>query len=199
MRDTFVWNLNGTYLHTLLSSAPLTRTHHADPVISPEHFAQTVVEDYNLASTYHGVITKAIQDQLSDFRAHSANYDGDSWDVAVAEPDTLRAGVLEGASAAWWSAWRKRLRTEYGFVRAARGKGNKRRKVVRNTEDDMDTADEFERPMAVEEFTFDQKALHDDMRILIKVSGNHVINVRGRAMYSRVMAARHHCWVYKTR
>ncbi|KAJ7481525.1 hypothetical protein FB451DRAFT_1443853 [Mycena latifolia] len=150
MRDTFVWNLN-------------------DPVISPENFAQTVVEDYNLAPTYHAVITKTIQDQLSDYRAHSANYDGDSWDVQVAEEDTLQAGALEGKSAAWWSAWRKRLRSEYGFVRAGRsgGKGHKRRKVVKDEDDDMDAADE--RPMAVEEFTFDQKALHDDMRILIRL------------------------------
>ncbi|KAJ7764511.1 SNF5-domain-containing protein [Mycena maculata] len=147
MRDTFVWNLN-------------------DPVISPEDFAQTVVEDYKLAPTYHGIIVKTIQDQLSDFRAHSANYDGDSWDVAVTE-DTLRPGTLEGESAAWWSAWRKRLRTEYGAVRAGRGKGHKRRKVVKEDED-MDAADE--RPMAVEEFTFDQSApLHDDMRILIRL------------------------------
>ncbi|KAJ7856585.1 hypothetical protein B0H13DRAFT_2576547 [Mycena leptocephala] len=106
------------------------------------------------------VITKSIQDQLSDFRAHSANYDGDSWDLAVTE-DTLRAGTLEGESAAWWSAWRKRLRTEYGF-------GHKRRKVEKE-DDDMDAADE--RPMLVEEFTFDQKALHDDMRILIRCAG----------------------------
>ncbi|KAJ6591033.1 SNF5-domain-containing protein [Mycena vulgaris] len=147
MRDTFVWNLN-------------------DPVISPEHFAQTVVEDYNLAPTYHAVITKTIQDQLSDYRAHSANYDGDSWDLAVTE-DTVHAGKLEGKSAAWWGAWRKRLGTEYGFVRAGRGKGHKRRKVVKEEDDDMDAADE--RPMSVEEFTFDQKALHDDMRILIRL------------------------------
>ncbi|KAJ7507204.1 SNF5-domain-containing protein [Mycena galericulata] len=146
MRDTFVWNLN-------------------DPVISPEDFAQTVVEDYKLAPTYHAVIVKTIQDQLSDFRAHSANYDGDSWDVAITE-DTLRPGSLEGETAAWWSAWRKRLRTEYVSGRPGRGKGNKRRKVVKE-DDDMDAADE--RPMAVEEFTFDQKALHDDMRILIRL------------------------------
>jgi SWI/SNF-related matrix-associated actin-dependent regulator of chromatin subfamily B protein 1 len=139
---------------------------HADPVISPEHFAQTVVEDYNLAHTYHAVITKTIQDQLSDYRAHSASYDGDSWDLAITE-NTLCAGKLEGESAAWWSAWRKRLRTEYGFVRAGRGKGHKRRKVIQEDED-MAMADE--RPMSVDEFTFDHKALHDDMRILIRVS-----------------------------
>ncbi|KAJ7028706.1 hypothetical protein C8F04DRAFT_963603 [Mycena alexandri] len=147
MRDTFVWNLN-------------------DPVISPEDFAQTVVEDYNLASSYHGIITKAIQDQLSDYRAHSANYDGDSWDVAVTE-DTLRAGTLEGESAAWWSAWRKRLRS--GRAAAGKGHKHKRRKVVLDEEedDDMEAADE--RPMAVEDFTFDQRALTDDMRILVKL------------------------------
>ncbi|KAJ7628439.1 SNF5-domain-containing protein [Roridomyces roridus] len=143
MRDTFVWNLN-------------------DPVISPEDFAQTVVEDYKLAPTYHSVIVKTIQDQLSDFRAHSANYDGDSWDVTVTE-DTLKPGALDGESAAWWSAWRKRLRTEYT---AGRRKGYKRRKVERE-DDDMDEADE--RPMSVEEFTFDRKALQDDMRVVIRL------------------------------
>jgi SWI/SNF-related matrix-associated actin-dependent regulator of chromatin subfamily B protein 1 len=135
--------------------------------VSPEHFAQTVMEDYNLASTYHGLITKAIQDQLSDYRAHSANYDGDSWDVAVSAEDTLRAGTLEGEGAAWWGAWRKRLRSEYGFVRAGRGGGHKRRKVAK-VEDDGDT--DAERPMAVEEFVVDEKGMHEDMRILVKVS-----------------------------
>ncbi|KAJ7164897.1 hypothetical protein C8R46DRAFT_900772 [Mycena filopes] len=147
MRDTFVWNLN-------------------DPVISPEDFAQTVVEDYNLASSYHGVITKAIQDQLSDYRAHSANYDGDSWDVAVTE-DTLRAGTLEGESAAWWSAWRKRLRS--GRAATSKGHKHKRRKVVVEEEDDDDMEAADEKPMAVEEFTFKQGTMTDDMRILIKM------------------------------
>ncbi|KAJ7502954.1 hypothetical protein B0H11DRAFT_1712157 [Mycena galericulata] len=142
IRDTFVWDMNAA-------------------VVSPENFAQTVVEDYNLASAYHGVITKAIQDQLSDYRAHSANYDGDSWDVTI-KNDTVRAGSLEGESAEWWSNWRKHLRTEYGLVRAARGKGNKRRKVVKDEP-------ENERPMSVEEFIINNKTLHEDMRILIRL------------------------------
>ncbi|KAJ7496935.1 hypothetical protein FB451DRAFT_1017060 [Mycena latifolia] len=137
IRDTFVWDMNAC-------------------VVSPEHFAQTVVEDYNLAPTYHSVITKAIQDQLSDYRAHSANYDGDSWDITVSD-DTLRAGKLEGESAAWWYKWRKRLRTQY-----VRGKGGKRRKVVKEEP-------ENERPMSVEEFTVNDKTLHEDMRILIRL------------------------------
>ncbi|KAJ6589827.1 SNF5-domain-containing protein [Mycena vulgaris] len=140
IRDTFVWDMNAC-------------------VVSPEHFAQTVVEDYNLAPMYHAVIVKAIQDQLSDYRAHSANYDGDSWDVAVTN-DTLRAGTLEGESAAWWCKWRKRLRTEY--VRGERGTGHKRRKVVKDEP-------ENERPMSIEEFTINDKALHEDMRILVRL------------------------------
>ncbi|TEB19548.1 hypothetical protein FA13DRAFT_346419 [Coprinellus micaceus] len=52
MRDTFVWNLN-------------------DPLITPDVFAQSVVEDYGLPAAYHGTIVKSIQEQLSDFKAHT--------------------------------------------------------------------------------------------------------------------------------
>ncbi|KAF8178617.1 hypothetical protein K438DRAFT_1604964 [Mycena galopus ATCC 62051] len=142
VRDTFVWNMNAC-------------------VVSPEHFAQTVVEDYNLSSVYHPVIVKAIQDQLSDYRAHSPNYDGDSWNI-VRRNDTLRQGTLEGESAEWWCNWRKRLRTEYGFVRAER---NKRRKL-RKDEPENELP---ELPMSVEEFSINSKTLHEDMRILIRL------------------------------
>ncbi|EGO01043.1 hypothetical protein SERLA73DRAFT_29048, partial [Serpula lacrymans var. lacrymans S7.3] len=58
MRDTFVWNLN-------------------DPIVTPEAFAQSIVDDYALAPSYHTTITKAIQDQLSDYKAHTTSFDGD--------------------------------------------------------------------------------------------------------------------------
>jgi SWI/SNF-related matrix-associated actin-dependent regulator of chromatin subfamily B protein 1 len=76
MRDTFVWNLNGK-----LSSTPSnTQNTHtlADPIVTPAAFAQSMVEDYALAPSYHSVIIKTIQDKLSDFKAYSANYDGES-------------------------------------------------------------------------------------------------------------------------
>ncbi|KAF7362225.1 hypothetical protein MVEN_00568700 [Mycena venus] len=142
VRDTFVWDMNA-----------------AD--VGPEHFAQTVIEDYNLAPSYHAVIVKAIQDQLSDYRAHSPNYDGDSWNV-VRTTDTLRQGTLEGESAEWWCNWRKRLRTEYGLARAER---NKRRKLRKVTKDEP----ENEQPMSVEEFTVNSTTLREDMRILIRL------------------------------
>lgn len=46
-----------------------------DPVITPEMFAQTLVEDYSLSPTYHSVIVKTIQEQLSDFKAHMVDMD----------------------------------------------------------------------------------------------------------------------------
>ncbi|TFK75652.1 hypothetical protein BDN72DRAFT_733337, partial [Pluteus cervinus] len=66
MRETFVWNLN-------------------DPVITPELFAQTLVEDYNLTNNYYGIITKSIQDQLSDYKTHHINYDAETSGGATAE------------------------------------------------------------------------------------------------------------------
>ncbi|KAJ7188657.1 hypothetical protein C8R46DRAFT_877300 [Mycena filopes] len=149
IRDTFVWDMNAC-------------------VVSPEHFAQTVVEDYNLAPIYHGVIVKSIQDQLSDYRAHSANYEGDSWNVLKsADHNNTGAGTLEGESAEWWSNWRKRLRTEYRFVRKEKmgreQERRKRRKIVKDEET------ENEQPMAVEDFDVIEKSLHEDMRILIRL------------------------------
>ncbi|KAG6883249.1 hypothetical protein C0993_007230, partial [Termitomyces sp. T159_Od127] len=97
MRDTFVWNLN-------------------DPVVTPEVFAQSVVEDYALSPNYHAVITKSIQDQLSDFRAHSGLFDLDG-DVPMpvvdlnekeAEPAAGRLGGRDEDNERWWARWRGR-------------------------------------------------------------------------------------------
>ena len=53
-------------------------------------FAQTLVEDYSLPSAYHGMITKSIQEQLSDFKAHMATIDAD-W-----KPQALEIPHSEG-------------------------------------------------------------------------------------------------------
>jgi SWI/SNF-related matrix-associated actin-dependent regulator of chromatin subfamily B protein 1 len=148
-----------------------------------------VVEDYNLAPLYHGVIVKAIQDQLSDYRAHSPNYDGDSWNI-VRTNNTLRQGTLEGESAQWWGNWRKRLRTEYGFVRAERNKRRKLGKVVKDKPED-------EQPMSVEEFTVNNKTLHEDMRILIRVS--FLLGESNLSAYLSRSVAGHYRWFYQTR
>jgi SWI/SNF-related matrix-associated actin-dependent regulator of chromatin subfamily B protein 1 len=71
-----------------------------DPVVTPEAFAQSVVEDYALTPNYHAVITKSIQDQLSDFQIHSANPDGDIEEANV----DLVTGTLDEEDAAWWES-----------------------------------------------------------------------------------------------
>jgi len=152
MRDSFVWNLN-------------------DPVVTPEAFAQSVVEDYGLAPSYHSVITKSIQDQLSDFRIHSANPDGDIEDAEI----ELMRGELDEKDAAWWESWRKRLRTARGSVRSARriaGKGRIRKRLVKDEASVTDLpATELDPGVSVDvdDIEIDETKMHEDMRILIKV------------------------------
>jgi len=132
-----------------------------DPVVTPEAFAQSVVEDYALAPSYHTVITKSIQDQLSDFRIHSENPDGD---FDEADVDIVK-GELDEEDAAWWELWRKRLRTARGFVNSARRATGKNRKRKRVMKDDTSVTG---RPMDVDDIEIDETTMHEDMRILIK-------------------------------
>ncbi|CAK5281843.1 unnamed protein product, partial [Mycena citricolor] len=130
IRDTFVWDLNAS--------------------IALADFAQTVIEDYSLPAAYHGVIVKSIEDQLSDYRAHS---------VAVDRflPDSRPgAGLLEGDSAEWWAGWRKRLRPE------SHAKARKRPRLVKKESED-------DRAMSLDEFLVDSNAEHQDLRILIRL------------------------------
>jgi SWI/SNF-related matrix-associated actin-dependent regulator of chromatin subfamily B protein 1 len=153
----------------------------SDPVVTPENFAQSVVDDYTLPTSYHSVIVKSIQDQLSDFKAHSSLFpDGDEGEAIV--EDVLCVGGLSEEDVAWWESWRKRLRTPAGFVRSGRRKGllrgRKRRKLttVRTAAAAATAAlasdtewDEEEKPMDVGAFKLDEDQLQDDLRIVIKV------------------------------
>ncbi|KDR74964.1 hypothetical protein GALMADRAFT_249934 [Galerina marginata CBS 339.88] len=220
MRDTFIWNLN-------------------DPVVTPEAFAQSLVEDYALAPSYHSVISKAIADQLADFRTHSARYDGDGAELVDDDDEEeggeggedagMIRGALDGEAVKWWDAWRRRVRAESTRAeekaeeeeedeenedddderereRERRGKrvnGHVKRKKtsksVKHEENDDDDAsmladtefdgdeesdrkvafeideedeqeeDEAFKSMSVDEFRLDDKAMHEDMRILVKL------------------------------
>ena len=186
MRDTFVWNLNG--MSFVLPSLPSNKTPHADPVVTPEAFAQSVVEDYALSPSYHSVIAKAIQDQLSDFRAHSGglfDLDGDG-DVPVVLP-VIDLNEREGEPVKgrlgrqdenqdeqrWWAQWKGRVRT------AARGKVKnksrcrKRRKVEEDEGVDADVEDDdgcaWEKGKTLDEMEVDEAKMQEEMRILIRV------------------------------
>ncbi|KIY49789.1 hypothetical protein FISHEDRAFT_20182, partial [Fistulina hepatica ATCC 64428] len=56
MRDTFVWNLN-------------------DPVVTPEMFAQLLVDDYKLSNHHFVIIVKSIKEQLSDYQSYMTPYE----------------------------------------------------------------------------------------------------------------------------
>jgi SWI/SNF-related matrix-associated actin-dependent regulator of chromatin subfamily B protein 1 len=190
-----------------------------DPVVTPELFAQTVVEDYNLAPSYHSIIVKSIQDQLTDFRMHSTNYDGDGTELLDDEGQAVIKGTLDDEEAKWWEVWRRRVKLqsaralaearaladedEEGTGRSGsrqRHTSRKRQKVkVEDLDDDADADvsmladnegeeededneryakeksvvfdlddDDFS-PLSLEDIKLDEKAMHEDMRILIKV------------------------------
>ena len=141
--------------------------------MTPETFAQSIVDDYGLSPVYHAVITKSIQEQLSDFKAHSTNYDGDSEDLVV--EDTVENGKLNEDDVAWWAKWRKSIRTSAGYVRKRKvvDKVRKRRKVGKGEavvlSDIPNGATVRDQPVATEDVEEDDKIMPEEMRILIKV------------------------------
>ncbi|CCM05607.1 uncharacterized protein FIBRA_07836 [Fibroporia radiculosa] len=157
MRDAFVWNLN-------------------DPVVTPEVFAQSIVDDYGLAPSYHTVITKAIQDQLSDFKAHSTTF-GEDGIVAVSPDgdDGVQCGSLDGQDAEWWEAWRERVRSDTFLKQVSKRPDNrsrKRRKVVKEEaieQTELAGLPGSEVPMTVDEFEEEDTSLQEEMRILVKL------------------------------
>jgi SWI/SNF-related matrix-associated actin-dependent regulator of chromatin subfamily B protein 1 len=141
----------------------------ADPVITPEHFAQTLIEDYNLAPSYHAIITKSIQDQLSDYKAHTFNHDGDEGDAPVVQAaaaleDVVLRGRLDDEDAVWWRSWRKRLRVEYLDGNTVDKLKKRRKSIIEKSKDPNGKS------MTIDEFDIDEQALNEEMRILIKVS-----------------------------
>jgi SWI/SNF-related matrix-associated actin-dependent regulator of chromatin subfamily B protein 1 len=140
----------------------------SDPVITPEMFAMTVVEDYSLPQSFHATITKAIQDQLSDFQAHmTAPVDVDKEKEKKEEAkkqDTAepKQGSLSAEDVEWWAVWRQ---TAAERARIARGASpHKRRKVATLNEE----------PLDLDGFEFDEGTAQDDMRIVIKVGFNQL-------------------------
>ncbi len=147
-----------------------------DPIITPEIFAQSIVDDYSLAPTYHAVITKAIQDQLSDYKAHSSTFGDDGVPQSPVE-DVVLKGALESEDVSWWETWRDNVRSGASY-KAASGDGEqrsrKRRKIVKDEDPDSQNIpprSDKERPMTVDEFEDDDTKVLEELRILVKVRG----------------------------
>jgi SWI/SNF-related matrix-associated actin-dependent regulator of chromatin subfamily B protein 1 len=156
MRDTFTWNLAGEHCWLLAPGKP-TLTRWTDPVVTPEAFAQSIIDDYGLAQTHHATITKLIQEQLSDYKAHAAPVPEQAGDDVAAKPGhgTIDVG---GEDAAWWDAWRART-----AARAGRADGPRKRRKVSGEESE-------DEPYDIDGFEADEGEMDDEMRIVIKVS-----------------------------
>lgn len=135
LRETFVWNLH-------------------DPIVTPELFAQLLVEDYKLGQASHTAVVKQIQDQISDYKAHSANYEGDDG-ACLRDHSTIpkQVGALRPEDAQWWRRWRKRLRTDL-----IEDDGSSKRRRL-----------EDEEALYVDALHVNESEAREDLRILIKL------------------------------
>ena len=128
MREAFIWNLNGV-LRSQQSILMATHTSKfVDPVITPEIFAQSLVDDYNLSSNYHNVIAKSIQEQLADF--HGQSFSLTDPDGVHEERRATLNGALNESEARWWAKWRRKVKKEArrALEEADVLKGERRRK-----------------------------------------------------------------------
>lgn len=146
-----------------------------DPLVTPEQFAQSIVDDFKLASHYGTIIARSIHEQLQEHEPQTQDDDKSSGH-----------GYFDEREEMWWHAWRKRIRTEGGFVR------------VGTADDDGDADDEApahrksllrkrkkklaggvvvpdvmgEIPMEIDQLRPKETPIYtDEWRILIKVCG----------------------------
>lgn len=136
----------------------ILNSHEKDPVVTPEIFAQSLVDDYALAPNYLSVIVKSIQDQLSDFQAHTT-------DLADNVAESLLQGQFDGKETAWWDKWRRELPTIAKRPKEALVTSRKRRKVDANVKAERDP----DAPATVADIEIDEKEQQEEMRILIRV------------------------------
>lgn len=110
-------------------------------------------------------------------------------------------GSLDDEDVKWWESWRKRARRESAFsssrIVASRNR-RKRRKVASVKVEDSDALEtDKEWPRTTDEFEIDEKMVHEDLRILIKVRDQTIfLCVRGSAPYVWILA-RYHRRIYE--
>lgn len=79
-------------------------------------------------------------------------------------------GNLDDEDVKWWESWRKRSRRESVFSRGIASRNRrKRRKVSVKTEESDAFETDKDRPRTADDFEIDDKIVHEDLRILIKV------------------------------
>jgi len=120
------------------------------------------------------VIVKSIQDQLSDFQAHTTDL------VLDDDAELLLRGRLDEHERAWWDKWRKELPSIVKRPKEVLVTGRKRRKVeagakvVRNPD----------APATVADIEIDEKEQQEEMRILIRVGSTPCTSCREADAYT---------------
>jgi SWI/SNF-related matrix-associated actin-dependent regulator of chromatin subfamily B member 1 len=113
-----------------------------------------------LAPSYLSVIVKSIQDQLSDFQAHTTDT------VPETEVESLSIrGRLDENDKGWWDKWRKDLPAIAKRPKEVLVTGKKRRKLDANAKVERDP----DAPVTVADIEVDEKEQLEEMRILIRV------------------------------
>ena len=105
LRETFVWNVNGTYALTL--GDQFTHPSGLDMSVTPELFAQTTCDDLELPSSFVSKFIAQVKEQLAEYVTHKQDF---PTPVPAIQP--LIQGRLDGEDEVWWAGWRKRLRVD---------------------------------------------------------------------------------------
>lgn len=107
-------------------------------------------------------------------------------------------GSLDDEDVTWWDSWRKRARRESAFSRSVTSKNRrKRRKVTLVKAEESDALEtDKDRPRTADEIEIDEKTLHEDLRILIKVCdrSGYFVSLIGAHLW---ILARHHRGIYE--
>ena len=109
----------------------------------------------------------------------------------------LGRGTLDEEDVKWWDSWRKRSRKESVYSRSVTSKNHRKRRkvaVVKAEESDAFETDK-DRSRTADEFEIDEKTVHEDLRILIKVCylTRYLIDAH------LWILARHHRGIYEIR
>ena len=172
----------------------------ADPIVTPEAFATSIIDDYGLPQSYHSTIAKSIEEQLSDHKLHSATLEDITNDSEIVQPPPIETvstpvcGLLNPEDELWWSKWRSGLRNPDGRVRVKallkqgperevkmRGKKRRRREFSGGAMSDAAS----EALSMIESSTQDlempeyDENMHEEMRIVIKVCSSAVVTAMG--------------------
>ncbi|CDZ96497.1 SWI-SNF chromatin remodeling complex, Snf5 subunit [Phaffia rhodozyma] len=147
-RDTFTWNAS-------------------DRVVTPEIFAQTLVDDFHLPQLFHSKIVSSINEQLAEYRSVfslSANVVGSSANPTV-KGGNAHNGTLDEESSAWWVGWKERTQSN------RRKRGWKQVELSAGPGGDLTNQKEG-RPLTAGELSRgpdERQVGFEDMRILIKL------------------------------